>query len=97
MLKLVGHPGTPRVLHQWPEQLQHGVQVENLKMGWCKLGKVEGAAAVADLIMFNTTLNTLDVRGNSFEDNGAILISRALKEHGNDHLQVGAASHTAGV
>ena len=56
-------------------------------MGWCKLGKIEGAAAVADLIMFNTTLDSLDVRGNGFEDNGAILLSRALKEHSNEHLK----------
>lgn len=64
-----------------------GLQVESLKMGWCKLGKVEGAAAVADLVMFNTTLHSLDVRGNGFEDNGAILLSRALKEHSNEHLK----------
>lgn len=56
-------------------------------MGWCKLGKIEGAAAVADLVMFNTTLHSLDVRGNGFEDNGAILLSRALKEHSNEHLK----------
>ena len=62
-------------------------QVESLKMGWCKLGKVEGAAAVSDLVMFNNTLHSLDVRGNGFEDNGAILLSRALKEHTNQHLK----------
>lgn len=55
-------------------------------MGWCKLGKTDGPAAVADLIMFNNTLHSLDVRGNGFEDNGAILLSRALKEHTNEHL-----------
>ena len=63
------------------------LQVESLKMGWCKLGKVEGAAAVSDLVMFNNTLHSLDVRGNGFEDNGAILLSRALKEHTNQHLK----------
>ena len=56
-------------------------------MGWCKIGKTDGAAAVADLIMFNTTLRSLDVRGNGFENNGAILLSRALKEHSNEKLQ----------
>lgn len=56
-------------------------------MGWCKLGKTDGASAVADLIMFNTTLHSIDVRGNGFEDNGAILLSRALKEHTNEQLQ----------
>ena len=55
-------------------------------MGWCKLGKTDGAAAVADLIMFNMTLRSLDVRGNGFENNGAILLSRALKEHSNEKL-----------
>ena len=63
------------------------LQVETLKMGWCKLGKTDGAAAAADLIMFNTSLHTLDLRGNGFENNGAILLSRALKEHSNEHLQ----------
>jgi hypothetical protein len=42
-----------------------------LKMGWCKLGADEGAKAVADLLMFNTTLAALDLRGNGLGDAGA--------------------------
>ena len=39
-----------------------------------------------DLILFNTTLVTLDLRGNGFGNKGAIQISRALREHTNDKL-----------
>ncbi len=46
------------------------LQVETLKMGWCKIGGGEGAKAVADLVMFNTTLRTLDLRGNGFGNDG---------------------------
>ena len=42
-----------------------------LKMGWCKLGADEGAQAVADLLMFNTTLASVDLRGNGLGDAGA--------------------------
>lgn len=41
-----------------------------LKMGWCKLGADEGAQAVADLLMFNTTLASVDLRGNGLGDAG---------------------------
>ena len=44
--------------------------METLKLGWCKIGAGEGAKAVADLIMFNTTLRTLDLRGNGFGNDG---------------------------
>ena len=47
-----------------------------LKMGWCKLGADEGAKAVADLLMFNTTLASLDLRGNGLGDAGALCLSR---------------------
>ena len=43
-------------------------------MGWCKLGADEGAQAVADLLMFNTTLASVDLRGNGLGDAGAIFI-----------------------
>lgn len=56
-------------------------------MGWCKLGSTAGPEAVHDLLMFNTSLRSLDVRGNGFENNGAIWLSRALKEHTNERLQ----------
>ena len=42
-----------------------------LKMGWCKLGAEEGAQALADLLMFNTTLAAIDLRGNGLGDAGA--------------------------
>ena len=45
-----------------------------LKMGWCKLGADEGAQAVADLLMFNTTLASVDLRGNGLGDAGAPLV-----------------------
>jgi Leucine Rich repeat len=61
-------------------------QVETLRLGWCKIGEKEGAKAVADLVMFNTTLAVLDLRGNGLGNNGAILVSRGLKEHVNEKL-----------
>lgn len=45
-------------------------QVETLKLGWCKIGGGEGAKAVADLVMFNTSLKVLDLRGNGFGNDG---------------------------
>ena len=42
-------------------------------MGWCNVGSDDGAKAVADLLMFNTTIATLDLRGNKLMDAGAIL------------------------
>ena len=53
-----------------------------LKMGWCKLGADEGAQAVADLLMFNTTLASVDLRGNGLGDAGAPVIGPDL---GLDH------------
>jgi len=50
-----------------------------LKMGWCKLGTDEGAKAVADLLMFNTTLAALDLRGNGLGDAGAATQARPRK------------------
>ena len=46
------------------------LQIEVLKMGWCKIGEKDGAKAIADLILFNTTLCTLDLRGNSLNNPG---------------------------
>lgn len=56
------------------------LQVETLRLGWCKLGSGDGAAAVADLLLFNASLVTVDLRGNGFGDSGAIHIARALRE-----------------
>ena len=39
-------------------------------MGWCNVGADDGAKAVADLLMFNSTLVTLDLRGNGLGDAG---------------------------
>ena len=61
--------------YRWADAWQRGLvlQVETLKMGWCNVGSDDGAKAVADLLMFNTTIATLDLRGNKLMDAGAIL------------------------
>ena len=46
------------------------LQVTTLKMGWCNVGPKDGAKAVADLLMFNSTIATLDLRGNGLGDEG---------------------------
>ena len=46
------------------------VQIDVLKMGWCKIGEKDGAKAIADLILFNTSLTTLDLRGNGLGNAG---------------------------
>ena len=61
-------------------------QVETLRLSWCKLGSGEGAKSVADLLLFNTTLSMVDLRGNNFGDPGAFHIARALRELTNDQL-----------
>ena len=63
-----------------------GVQVEKLGLGWCKVGAEEGARSLADLLMFNTCLRSIDLRGNELGDAGAAQICRALKEHANEGL-----------
>jgi Ran GTPase-activating protein (RanGAP) involved in mRNA processing and transport len=60
--------------------------VETLKLGWCHVGSGDGAKAVADLLMFNSTLVTLDLRGNGLGNAGAAELARALKAHTNDKL-----------
>lgn len=62
------------------------MQVEKLGLGWCKVGAEEGARSLADLLMFNTSLRQVDLRGNELGDAGAAQICRALKEHGNERL-----------
>jgi Ran GTPase-activating protein (RanGAP) involved in mRNA processing and transport len=62
------------------------VQVETLKMGWCHVGADAGAKAVADLLMFNSSLAVLDLRGNGLGNAGAAHLARSLKEHTNDKL-----------
>lgn len=63
------------------------VQIETLKVGWCKIGGADGAKAVADLLMFNTSLQLLDLRGNGLGNDGAVVVSRALREHTNEQLR----------
>lgn len=53
-------------------------QLESLKLGWCKLGP-EGARAISDLLMFNSSLRSLDLRGNELGNDGAIILGRGLK------------------
>lgn len=48
-------------------------------MGWCKLG-AGGARAVSDLLLMNSTLTTLDLRGNALGNDGAIILSRGMKQ-----------------
>lgn len=62
------------------------MQVEKLGLGWCKVGAEEGARSLADLLMFNTKLRSVDLRGNELGDAGAAQICRALKEHSNEGL-----------
>ncbi|CAK0782497.1 hypothetical protein CVIRNUC_005717 [Coccomyxa viridis] len=66
--------------------VKYDLKVETLKMGWCNVGPDDGAKAVADLLMFNNTIATLDLRGNGLMDAGAKHLGRALKEHTNDKL-----------
>jgi Ran GTPase-activating protein (RanGAP) involved in mRNA processing and transport len=54
------------------------VQLDSLRLGWCKLGP-EGARSVADLLMFNSSLTSLDLRGNELGNDGAIILGRAFK------------------
>ena len=48
------------------------LQVETLKLGWCKVGGGDGAKALADLLMYNTSLRLVDLRGNAFGNDGAL-------------------------
>lgn len=57
-----------------------------MKLGWCKIGGKEGAQAIADLLMFNQSLVTLDLRGNGLGNSGAGAIASGLKGHENEHL-----------
>lgn len=65
--------------------LKFDTRVETLKLGWCKVGGGAGAGALADLLMFNTTVTCLDLRGNALGNDGAVLLGRGLR------ARVGAA------
>jgi Ran GTPase-activating protein (RanGAP) involved in mRNA processing and transport len=75
--------------------LKHSSRVKTLKLGWCKLGGKpdeggsvlrvrkqdgSGANAAADLLMYCTSLTTLDLRGNELGPGGAAAVARALRE-----------------
>lgn len=54
------------------------MQVDTLKLGWCKLG-VDGARHVSDLLMMSSHLVNIDLRGNNFGNDGAIVLGRGLR------------------
>jgi Ran GTPase-activating protein (RanGAP) involved in mRNA processing and transport len=94
---MAGHPGLKSVELGYnplgPEgaetiagAFKFNTKVETLKLGWCKVGGGPGARALADLIMYNTTISQLDLRGNAFGNDGAILIGRGLRSHENKAL-----------
>lgn len=56
-------------------------KLETLKLGWCKLG-VEGSRSISELLVMNSTLRSLDLRGNELGNDGAIIIGRGLKSVG---------------
>lgn len=47
-------------------------------MGWCKVGAGDGAKAVADMLMYNGSMRRLDLRGNGFGNDGALLRCAAV-------------------
>ena len=63
------------------------MQVETLRLNWCKLGSGKAAEAVADLLQFNTSLKVVDLRGNNLADGGAFAVARAIRELTNEQLQ----------
>eukprot|EP00983_Pelagomonas_calceolata_P125543 1161220-Pelagomonas_calceolata.AAC.7 len=54
------------------------MQLDNLKLGWCKVGPA-GAQALTELLMYNQTLSALDLRGNAFGNDGVIVLGRGLR------------------
>lgn len=60
--------------------------METLRLSWCKIGSGDGAKSIADLLLFNTTLTAVDLRGNNFGDPGAFQLARALRELTNEKL-----------
>jgi Ran GTPase-activating protein (RanGAP) involved in mRNA processing and transport len=70
----IGQAGVSSIV----DALKHDMEIEVLKLAWCNNG--EDAQQIGQLIMFNTTIKELDLRGNSLKDNGMIWISRSLRE-----------------
>lgn len=70
------------------DMLKHDqLSVETVKLGWCKIGGAEGAKALSNLLMFNQSIKTLDIRGNALGNDGAIHMSRGFREHSNKNLK----------
>lgn len=86
VLELSYNPMGPEGAKAIAEVSKYDLQLETLKVGWCKIGSGDGAKAIGDLIMFNTTISSLDLRGNNLGDEGAISIARSMKEHDNQHF-----------
>jgi NLR family CARD domain-containing protein 3 len=63
------------------------LSVETVKLGWCKIGGADGAKALSNLLMFNQSIKTLDIRGNALGNDGAIHMSRGFREHSNKNLK----------
>lgn len=78
---LLNHAGASTYNHAFhvSKHVLHPVQLDALKLGWCKIASGEGARAVSELLLFNSTLTSLDLRGNSLGNDGAILIGRGLR------------------
>ena len=70
----IGQAGVASIV----DVLKHDMNVEVLKLAWCNNG--ENAEQIGQLIMYNTTIKELDLRGNSLKDNGMIWIARSLRE-----------------
>jgi Ran GTPase-activating protein (RanGAP) involved in mRNA processing and transport len=70
----IGQAGVASVV----DVLKHDMGIEVLKLAWCNNG--ENAEQIGQLIMYNTTIKELDLRGNGLKDNGMIWIARSLRE-----------------
>eukprot|EP00873_Tetraselmis_striata_P004342 jgi/Tetstr1/424606/TSEL_015128.t1 len=80
----IGHKGATSLVDVAKYDLP---AVEILKLGWCTIGGVDGAVALSDLIMYNTSMQTLDLRGNNLGDNGAIHLARGFRQHQNENFE----------
>lgn len=70
----IGQAGVASIV----DVLKHDMGIEVLKLAWCNNGP--NAEQIGQLIMYNTTIKELDLRGNGLKDNGMIWIARSLKE-----------------
>ncbi|KAK9812234.1 hypothetical protein WJX73_005974 [Symbiochloris irregularis] len=86
-LELASNPIGEEGSRALADLLKFELQVENLRLGWCKLGSGKAAEAIADLLQLNTTLKVVDLRGNNLKDPGALYVARALRELTNEGLQ----------